>query len=227
MLPGQRFYVVAVTVSDDAVTLGLLSTGPLSSGGKSGDVWGSLNFFFPKETIAAGQMDKISPEIDQWLLPEGAGTVAAAQGVAPAQESSVQNTALSPVSHSAPHARVELHPGMTKEEVAASLGTPQREVSFGDRHWLEYPDIVAVIENGKLVSVDRNGQPQVAIRIASEPSDSEIYLDGKFVSSAPAVLRLVPGEYDLIVKSSGFQDWHRTLKVLPGTDVSVNAKLSR
>lgn len=116
---------------------------------------------------------------------------------------------------------------MTREEVAASLGRPQREVSFGDHHWLEYPDMVAVIENGKLVSVDRSGQPPVAIKISSEPSDSEIYLDGKFISSAPAVLRLAPGEYDLTVKSAGFQDWHRVLKVLPGTDVSVSAKLSR
>src|SRR6185312_5977906 len=107
---------------------------------------------------------------------------------------SVPSAALShsAATHPAAHARVELHPGMTAEEVSASLGTPQREVSFGDRHWLEYSDMVAVIENGKLVSVDKNGQPPVSIKISSEPSDAEIYLDGKLVSSSPAVLRLAP-----------------------------------
>ena len=82
---GGRFYVVAVSVSSDAVTVGLLSTDSVTSGGQSGQLWASLNFFFNKELIERGDVSRIYPVIDDWLLPEGTGSAPAAVPVAAAQ----------------------------------------------------------------------------------------------------------------------------------------------
>jgi hypothetical protein len=47
------------------------------------------------------------------------------------------------------------------------------------------------------------------------------------VSSTPAVLRLQPGTYKITVKVSGYADWEREVKILPGAEVSLEAKLSK
>lgn len=226
--PGQRFYVVAVSVSDDAVTVGLLSAGPVATAdGRSADLWGSLNFFFRKETIAQARMDEISPEVDQWLVPE-----AFIETSASAEPAKPPATAFPPPPAGAEAATststlVALQPGMARDEVVRGLGAPHREVTFGERDWLEYPDLVAVLENGKLLSVDRRAPAPVAVKVSSEPAGAEVYLDGSFVGSTATVLQLRPGTYRLAVKSPGYQDWRRDLKVLPANELNVNARLVR
>jgi len=61
---GARFYVVAVSVSSDAVTIGLLSTESVTSGSQTGQLWASLNFFFDKQLIERGETSQIYPVID-------------------------------------------------------------------------------------------------------------------------------------------------------------------
>ena len=103
--PGERFYVTALHVGIDAVTMGLVSVRMIPSSARTAQVWCSVNFFFPKETLTQGDIGKIYPVIDQWLLPEGASGLPPAPAVA-----------------SAPPANpVDLKPGMTRDEVRAVL----------------------------------------------------------------------------------------------------------
>lgn len=215
---GERFYVIAVSVSSDAVTLGLLSVATRGSGSESGQVWGSLNFFFDKKVLERGQAEKIFPEIDAWLLPEGTE-------VAPAAASSAQPAIPANTARTS-DLTIGLHPGMTRGEVVSALGRPRREITFGDRLWLDYAGITAFLEKGKLESVDSNTAPG-AVKIASDPSGAEIDLNGSFVGSTPAVLQLQPGSYKITVKQPGYQDWQRELKVLAGSEESIAAKLSK
>src|SRR5215475_3618409 len=69
----------------------------------------------------------------------------------------------------------DLTPGMTREQVVAAMGDPLQE--------------------GKLKSVERNASALVPVKITSDPPGADVLLDGKFVSSTPAVLRIAGGDY--------------------------------
>jgi PEGA domain-containing protein len=224
--PGQRFYVVAASVSDDAVTIGLLSTGPVSSGRGTGDLWASLNFFFSKETIGQGRVEQIFPELDSWLVAPGepwAGAPANAPA-APVPPAVSAPVAAAPATS---QPIIELQPGMEKAQIVNALGAPQRSVSFADRLWLEYPGLVAVLENGKLVGIEYAGAFGVVVKISSDPASAEVYVDGSFAGSTATSLRLQPGMHKISVKAPGYQEWERELKVFPGSEVHVDATLTK
>lgn len=222
---GQRFYVTAASVGSDVIVLGLLSSSPTldQAGTKSSDVWASLSFFFSKDVLAQGQLSKIYAVLDQWLAAEGSAV--AAPYAAPA----VVTPAPEPVAMPAPAPlpAVDLRPGMLREDVIKILGPPRREVSFGEKRWLEYPQMLVIIENGKLASVERNAVATAGVKISSDPSGAEVYVDGNLVGSTPSSLQLVPGIHAIIVKSSGYQEWRRDLNVLPGSDLTLNAALTK
>ncbi|MGZ4789314.1 MAG: hypothetical protein ACXVZX_12410, partial [Terriglobales bacterium] len=69
LLPGERFYANSVVVGQDFVTIGLLSVDPRNFQGRMGRVWAAVNFFFDKETVASGDLNKINAAMDQWILP--------------------------------------------------------------------------------------------------------------------------------------------------------------
>jgi hypothetical protein len=219
---GEKFYVTSVYVGSDVVTLGLLSTRMMPSSGKPSQVWATANFFFPKETLAQGDLQKIYSVTDQWLVPEGANSAPPP----PAPPSA-------PVAHPMPVAAatsaraVDLKPGMTHDEVVSALGAPVQDAAFGDQRWLTYPGITLTLEQGKLTTVDRNAQALVPVRISSDPSGADVFLDGSFVSSTPAVLRLQGGTYKVAVKMAGYADWEREIKILPGAEVNLDARLSK
>jgi PEGA domain/SmpA / OmlA family len=215
---GEKFYVTAVHVGSDVVTLGLLSTRTIPGKGKPSQVWATANFFFPSETLAQGDIGKVYSVIDQWLLPEGASA---------SSSPSTTPTPSAPVAPPAPSTAVDLQPGMTRDEVVSSLGTPLQDAGFGDHRWLTYPGITITLEQGKLTSADRNVQALVPIRISSDPDGADVILDGNFVSSTPAVLRLPAGTYKFAVKMSGYSEWEREVKILPGAEVNLNAKLQK
>ncbi|HMK21942.1 MAG TPA: PEGA domain-containing protein, partial [Terriglobales bacterium] len=95
------------------------------------------------------------------------------------------------------------------------------------RRWLTYPGITVLLEEGKLISADRNAQALVPVRISSDPSGADVFLDGSFVSSTPAVLRLPSGTYKIAVKMAGHSDWEREVKLLPGAEVNLDARLAK
>jgi hypothetical protein len=75
--------------------------------------------------------------------------------------------------------------------------------------------------------VEPNAPPLVPVKISSDPDGADILLDGSFVSSTPAVLKLQAGTYKVVVRMSGYADWEREVKVLPAAEVNLNAKLSK
>ena len=62
------------------------------------------------------------------------------------------------------------------------------------------------------------------VNFTSEPSGSDITIDGKFVGSTPSILVLTPGEH-VVKVTKGNLAWEKTLTVNPASSVSVNAVL--
>jgi hypothetical protein len=217
---GEKFYVTSVYVGSDVVSLGLLSTRMISGNNKASQVWASINYFLSKEILEQGDSGRVYPVTDQWLLPEGAGApTPAAQTELPSspppQPAAVSRTA------------VDLKAGMTRDEIVSALGSPLQEVGFGENQWLTYPSLTITLKQGKLEGVERSAQALVPVHVTSDPDAADVYVDGSFVSSTPAVLRLPTGTYKIVVKMSGYAAWDREVKILPGAEVRLVAKLSK
>lgn len=218
---GEKFYVHTVFVGSDVVSLGLVSVGLIPTQTKTGQLWTTLSFFFPKQVLERGDITNIYKEIDQWLLPEGAF-----------QPGYSEPAVAGPVS-APPAPRVvaappsDLKPGMEKEQVIATLGAPMKEASFGSKTWLTYPGMVVVLEQGKLTSVDQTAQPPAKVSVNSEPAGAEVYVDGSFVGSTPSVLPLPPGNYKIEVRSAGYKNWSRDIKTLSGGEINLRAVLEK
>lgn len=226
---GEKFYITAVHVGTDAITIGLLSARMIPGSHKNAQVWATANFFFDKETLGQGDIGKVDALLSQWLLPEGA-----VSAPPPSTYSVAPPTALSPAAKPAtltsepvPASAFDLKPGMTRDEIVSALGAPLQDVSLGDHRWMTYPGVTITLEQGKLTAADRNAEALVPVRITSDPGGADVFLDGSFVSSTPAVLRLQAGTYKVAVKLSGYTDWEREVKILPGAEVSLAAKLSK
>jgi serine protease Do len=58
--------------------------------------------------------------------------------------------------------------------------------------------------------------------VVSEPEGADIWVDDKFVGSAPAQLKLSSGNHLFVVKLRGHADWIRRMDVLAGSQVSLN-----
>jgi len=194
----------------------------ISGGSKTSRVWCTANFFFSEETLAQGDIGKVYALVDQWLMPEGTGSPAPSLPPPPPP-----SPAAVPVVAPTAGKAIDLKPGMTRDEIVAAMGLPVQESGFGERLWMTYPGMTLSLEQGKLTSVERNAQALVPITIHSDPDGADVFLDGSFVSSTPAVLRLPAGSYKVVVKMSGFADWEREVKVLPGAEVNLKAKLTK
>lgn len=217
----EKFYVHSLYVGSDVIVLGLMSARTVSTPAGAGPVWVALNFFLPPTMLAEANLGQIYPVLDQWLLPEEAF-----RPVVP-EPAAVPESAAAPEPAPAPAGPADLKPGMSREDVLALLGPPQREVSFGPRAWLTYAGLVAQFEQGKLVAVDRSGQPPARVKVVSEPDGADVLLDGSFVSSTPAALELPAGSYKVTVRLSGYRDWERALQVLAGSEITLRARLEK
>jgi len=230
---GERFYVIAVAVSSDAITVGLLSVANIANGNQNGQIWASLNFFFDKTVLDQGDGNKIFPELDQWLVPEGMQTASAAPAAAPPAARIASAGPATSSASSAPASAaianpsiIKLQPGMSREEVVSALGAPQREVVFGGNTFLEYQSMTAVLQQGKLTALNPSALAS-GVKISSEPTHADVVVGGDFVGSTPLSLRLQPGTYKITVKLAGYKDWQRDLKVLSGGDVNLDATLGK
>jgi hypothetical protein len=211
---GERFYINAIHVGPETVTLALVSVAAIS--GSTSRAWCSVSFYFAKDTLAQGDSGKIYAVIDQWLVPEGLSSTASP---------SMPSSAATPIS--APPRAIDLMPGMTRDDIIGVMGTPVEETGFGDNRWLTYQSITITLEQGKLISVEHNAPTLARVKISSDPDGAEILLDGSFVGSTPAVLKLQAGTYKVAVKMSGYADWEREVKILPAAEVNLNAKLNK
>ncbi len=63
------------------------------------------------------------------------------------------------------------------------------------------------------------------INIQSDPENSEIWVDEKFVGNAPATLKLAAGQHLVQVKATGHASWDRKLEVIKDSQVTLKAVL--
>jgi hypothetical protein len=115
---------------------------------------------------------------------------------------------------------------MPRSELVSKLGNPLRQITFGDRSWLQYPGLTAIFAKDSLTSIDTNGAP-AKVAITSEPAGAEIYIDGSLAGSTPSTLSLPAGVSKIIVKQAGFQNWQRDLQVFAGSDITLRATLNK
>lgn len=214
---GEKFYVHSVFVGPDVVVLGMVSVALIPTATKTGQLWMTLSFFFPKPVLERGDITSVYRAVDQWLLPEGSFQPGYTEAVATA----------APGLHPISAASSDLKPGMDRERVIAMLGAPSKEASFGTKTWLTYPGMVVVLEQGKLASVDQTAQPPAKVSVASEPPGADVYVDGNFVGSTPSLLPLPPGSHKIEVKAAGFKDWSREIKTLPGGEINLKATMEK
>jgi hypothetical protein len=226
---GERFYIFNIAVGQDNVTLALLSAQLMNGSKGSGRVWAAVTFDFPVQTLVNAKKDDVFRAIDPWVAPEGrynggvVGQATAVQSGPPsASAGATVSSAATPVRPPA-----ELALGMTRDEVVAAMGTPQRETSFQGRAWLTYPNMVIVLEDGKLKSIDQSAPAPAKVAVHSNPDGAEIYLDGQLIGSTPSTVELPAGNHELSVRLSGYQDWTRSMRVLSGSEISLNATLEK
>jgi hypothetical protein len=227
---GERFYVFNIAVGQDNVTLALLSAQLLNNKKGSGRAWAAITFDFPVQTLVNANKDEVFRAIDPWVAPEGHYTgTAVVQAAGQGGNASAASAGATPASPPPAPARppAELTLGMRREEVVAAMGVPQRETSFQGRAWLTYPNMVIVLEDGKLKSIDQSAAAPAKVAIRSTPDGAEIYLDGQLIGSTPSSLELPAGTHDLSVRLSGYQDWNRSMRVLSGSEINLDAKLEK
>jgi hypothetical protein len=225
--PGERFYVFNISVVQDNVTIALLSARLVNNAKGSGRIWTALTFYFPSATLANADKDDVLHGIAPWLVPEGLATISAQPYSAP-PSAPPPNAAQTGIASERPaNARAQLLPGMTREEIVAALGAPERETGFEGRTWLTYPNMLVVLEDGKLKSVDQSTSAPAKVVVHSNPDGAEIYLDGQLIGSTPSTVELPAGNHELSVRLSGYQDWTRSMRVLSGSEISLNPTLKK
>jgi hypothetical protein len=234
---GERFYVVNISVGQETIFFGLLSTRVIPTHAGTDRVWTVATFYFSPEVLASADKSAVMQEIDRWFLPEGRyganpavvapGSPAPGDAMAPATYAAAPGVPPPVVVSPAAVSSAALSPGMSREQIIHQLGPPLREVSFEARTWLTYPVFVVILKDGKLASLENPGASTARLTVRSEPSGAEIYVDGKFSGSTPSALQVAEGNRLLSVRSPGFQNWDRDMQLTAGSDINVEAKLAK
>ena len=126
-IAGRHFLVRKLYVTDKEVILALLSRSPGDTNGVD------FHFIFAPDMLKSGDYDSLVKEIDRYVLPE-------ADAIKKAESEK----------------KVEVQPGMTKEDALKALGEPVKEIVFGNKTILKYQDITVELEDNKVVSVKAN-----------------------------------------------------------------------
>jgi serine protease Do len=63
------------------------------------------------------------------------------------------------------------------------------------------------------------------LRITSDPTSAEIYIDGKFVGQTPSTIPTPTGCHKILLGSSGRKDWERELEVIKDSELTLNPML--
>jgi PEGA domain len=220
---GERFYVTAISVGGETVFFGLLSARTITVPQGTGRLWAVATFYLPPQVLANAEKDSVFRAVDSWFVPEGRTVSNGIAASAPAAAAQTPSAPMPP-----PVAPQQtLARDMTRDQVVATMGLPQREVTFEGRTWLAYPGMMVVLQGGKLVSVEQSGQSPAKIAIHSDPSGAEIYLDGQLIGSTPSILDVPSGDHRVSVRLSGYLEWQRDLRVLAGSELTLQATLEK
>ena len=109
---------------------------------------------------------------------------------------------------------VENWPGFTRQVRQAPLPTVPEQPAL-PRHEGVGP---STMQLGSLV-------------ISTSPGDAQVFVDDEFVgqttTGAVTINALIPDEYDVVVKKSGFRPWAKTVELLPGERRELTATLQK
>jgi hypothetical protein len=233
---GERFYVTAVAVGSDTILVAMISARSISTQAGTGRMWTTLSFKFPANVLATADKETVFREFDQWLMPEGRATSATPVAVQAAPAMAAYPVAAPVAVPAPPHVAAPkpapiiqsmLAPGMTREQILQSMGSPLREIQFDQRQWMIYPGFVAVLKDNKLESFEMSGSGATKVTVQSDPAGAEIYLDEQFVGSTPSILAVAPGKHAFRLHAAGRADWSRQLNVLSGSDLTLAATLDK
>jgi hypothetical protein len=64
------------------------------------------------------------------------------------------------------------------------------------------------------------------LTVSSTPPNADIEVDGGFVGNTPSTLELAPGEHEIVIKKSGFQNWQRKMKIGGGA-INILAEMEK
>lgn len=65
------------------------------------------------------------------------------------------------------------------------------------------------------------------LRITSDPTGAEIYMDGRIVGQTPSTIPTPTGPHKLLLRSSGRKEWERELEVIKDSELTVNPVLEQ
>lgn len=65
------------------------------------------------------------------------------------------------------------------------------------------------------------------VEVNSVPQPADVEVNSKFVGNTPTTLKLVPGDYEVVVKKAGFKEWKRTVSALAGNTLRLIAELEK
>lgn len=65
------------------------------------------------------------------------------------------------------------------------------------------------------------------LRITSDPTGAEIYIDGKFVGQTPSTIPTPTGTHKIVLRSAGKKDWERELEVMKDSELTLNPVLEQ
>ena len=153
-VPGEKFWVTAVTVEDDGVMVQVFSD-PYGDSRYLGEVK------FPYQKNSPPPPNQILNTVAEVFGVEGGGREAPAQ---PAVEAAAPPRApdppMAPIAppppppDAAPPPTKTISVGQTKEEVAATFGPPQKIVKLGVKEIHYYPDMKVTFVSGKVSNVE-------------------------------------------------------------------------
>ena len=64
------------------------------------------------------------------------------------------------------------------------------------------------------------------VTVSSDPDGADIYLDGKFVGNTPETLKLPAGPHTVSIKSSGRENWERSIEILRDNQLNLKGDLN-
>ncbi len=82
--------------------------------------------------------------------------------------------------------------------------------------------------SSEIISFEKSGSKRGSISVISIPSPSEVYLNDVYQGPSPyKITNLVPGNYNLVLRSSGYEEKSIILQIYPNYNLTLEARLSQ
>jgi hypothetical protein len=119
--------------------------------------------------------------------------------------------------------------------LVALQGVTGIPVSVGDkdREFLPVGVTAQVTKSEESHATETNAGPAPAqvtkgeVNVSSNPTGADVLVDGEFVGSCPATLKLAQGKHNVTVRLAGYKDWTRDITVQADSNVQLAAALEK